>query len=128
VITDLIEGTPILTIKPTCRLPLGFAVRILGWAEEAPLERLPWCFWPEAKQQLGELVARAFFQRAPYKNIRISPALIEDVVSYESAAFVSPRPANEDTDLRRASVRIHVVSDLVTDEAGSPCEVLTVWF
>lgn len=75
---DLIDGTPILDIKPY--LPFADSVpdASLGWADEPPTERLPVIFSAEAEAQLADL------PEASYPDFR---ALIEDVVSYD------PRPS-----------------------------------
>ncbi|MBW0146854.1 tRNA (N6-threonylcarbamoyladenosine(37)-N6)-methyltransferase TrmO [Marinobacter arenosus] len=75
---DLIEGTPILDIKPY--LPFADSVpdASLGWADAPPTDRLPVTFLPEAELQLETLNPEA------YPDLRL---LIEDVVSYD------PRPS-----------------------------------
>lgn len=75
---DLIDGTPILDIKPY--LPFADSVpgASLGWADTAPTERLPVTFTDEAENQLARLPTDT------YPDLR---ALIEDVVSYD------PRPS-----------------------------------
>lgn len=75
---DLIDGTPILDIKPY--LPFADAIpeARLGWAEEPPTARLPVVFSAEAERQLADLDPQR------YPDFR---ALIEDVVSYD------PRPS-----------------------------------
>ncbi len=75
---DLIDGTPILDIKPY--LPFSDAVpeASLGWADSPPTERLPVSFLPEAEQQL---------QALPPEDYPDLKNLIEDVVSYD------PRPS-----------------------------------
>jgi len=75
---DLIDGTPILDIKPY--LPFADAVpeASLGWADSPPTERLSVSFLPEAEQQLRSLPPEE------YPDLR---NLIEDVVSYD------PRPS-----------------------------------
>jgi len=75
---DLIDGTPILDIKPY--LPFADSVpdARLGWAEAAPTEKLAVEFLPEAEQQLAGLSPEH------YPDLK---ALIEDVVSYD------PRPS-----------------------------------
>lgn len=121
---DLIEGTPILDIKPY--LPFADAVSgaHLGWAEEAPVERLPVVFLPEAQQQLAELCAEG----SPPNDLQKYPdfaALIEDVVSYD------PRPSfrrgREEERIYGAHLYdMNVRFQFVTDETGSRVEVLTV--
>jgi tRNA-Thr(GGU) m(6)t(6)A37 methyltransferase TsaA len=75
---DLIDGTPILDIKPY--LPFADCVpgASLGWAATAPSDRLPVVFTEEAENQLATLASET------YPDLR---ALIEDVVSYD------PRPS-----------------------------------
>ncbi len=75
---DLIEGTPILDIKPY--LPFADAVpeASLGWADSAPTEQLEVVFSEEAEAQLAALPENG------YPDFR---ALIEDVVSFD------PRPS-----------------------------------
>ena len=75
---DLIEGTPILDIKPY--LPFADAIpdARIGWADAPPTERLTVTFTPEAEQQLATL------DPLRYPELR---ELIEDVVSYD------PRPS-----------------------------------
>lgn len=75
---DLIDGTPILDIKPY--LPFADSVpdARIGWADSPPTERLPVTFSPEAEQQLDRL------DPTRYPDFR---ELIEDVVSYD------PRPS-----------------------------------
>lgn len=75
---DLIDGTPILDIKPY--LPFADAIpdARLPWAAEAPTERLPVLFSEQAENQLSEIPA------AQFPDFR---ELIEDVVAYD------PRPS-----------------------------------
>jgi tRNA-Thr(GGU) m(6)t(6)A37 methyltransferase TsaA len=75
---DLIDGTPILDIKPY--LPFADSVpdASLGWADTAPTDRIAVEFLPEADQQLAQL---------PPDRYPELKALIEDVVSYD------PRPS-----------------------------------
>lgn len=75
---DLIDGTPILDIKPY--LPFADAVpeASLGWADSPPTEQLSVSFLPEAEQQLQTLPPEE------YPDLR---NLIKDVVSYD------PRPS-----------------------------------
>lgn len=75
---DLIDGTPILDIKPY--LPFSDVVpeASLGWADSPPTERLPVSFLPEAEQQL---------QALPPEDYPDLQNLIKDVVSYD------PRPS-----------------------------------
>lgn len=75
---DLIDGTPILDIKPY--LPFADSVpdAALGWAETAPTEKLDVVFLPEAEAQLASL------SRERYPDLKL---LITDVVGYD------PRPS-----------------------------------
>lgn len=75
---DLIEGTPILDIKPY--LPFADAIpeATLGWAGTPPTDRLPVIFLPQAEEQLASLPAEH------YPDLRL---LIGDVVGYD------PRPS-----------------------------------
>ena len=75
---DLIEGTPILDIKPYLPFADSVPEASLGWAESAPTERADVVFSPEATAQLATLPVEE------YPDVR---ALIEDVVSYD------PRPS-----------------------------------
>ena len=75
---DLIEGTPILDIKPYLPFADSVPEASLGWAESAPTERADVAFSPEASAQLATLPVEE------YPDVR---ALIEDVVSYD------PRPS-----------------------------------
>jgi len=75
---DLIEGTPILDIKPYLPFSDSVPEASLGWADSAPTERLEVTFAPDASDQLSQL------PEADYPDF---PALIEDVVSYD------PRPS-----------------------------------
>lgn len=117
---DLIEGTPILDIKPYLPFADTISGAHLGWAEEAPVERLPVVFLPEAQQQLGELCTENSLQKYPD-----FAALIEDVVSYD------PRPSfrrgREEERIYGAHLyNVNVRFRFVTDETGSRVEVLTV--
>ncbi len=113
---DLIEGTPILDIKPY--LPFADSVpdARLGWAAQAPVERLAVRFMPEAQQQLSLLNSEQYPDFA---------ALIEDVVGYD------PRPSfrrgTEETRIYGAHLYdVNVRFRFVTDSQGSRVEVLTV--
>lgn len=75
---DLIEGTPILDIKPYLPFSDSVPEASLGWADSAPTDRLQVTFSPEASEQLSQL------PEVDYPDFR---ALIEDVVSYD------PRPS-----------------------------------
>jgi len=117
---DLIEGTPILDIKPYLPFADAISGAHLGWAEEAPVERLPVVFLPEAQQQLAELCTENSLQKYPD-----FAALIEDVVSYD------PRPSfrrgREEERIYGAHLYdVNVRFRFVTDATGSRVEVLTV--
>ena len=117
---DLIEGTPILDIKPYLPFADSVSGAHLGWAEEAPVERLPVVFLPEAQQQLAQLCAENSLQK--YPNFA---ALIEDVVSYD------PRPSfrrgREEERIYGAHLYdVNVRFRFVTDATGNRVEVLTV--
>lgn len=75
---DLIEGTPILDIKPY--LPFADAVpgASIGWAGDDAPERLPVTFSEDALAQLAAL---------PAENYPDLKGLIEDITSYD------PRPS-----------------------------------
>jgi len=75
---DLIEGTPILDIKPYLPFADSVPEASLGWADSAPTERLEVVFSDEAETQLARL------PEADYPDFR---ALIEDVTAYD------PRPS-----------------------------------
>ncbi|MBW7470505.1 tRNA (N6-threonylcarbamoyladenosine(37)-N6)-methyltransferase TrmO [Marinobacter sp. M216] len=75
---DLIEGTPILDIKPYLPFADSIPDASLGWADAPPTERLAVTFLPEAERQLEALSPE------DYPDLRL---LIEDVVSYD------PRPS-----------------------------------
>ncbi|WP_150909760.1 tRNA (N6-threonylcarbamoyladenosine(37)-N6)-methyltransferase TrmO [Marinobacter halotolerans] len=75
---DLIDGTPILDIKPYLPFADSVPEASLGWADSAPTEKLNVEFLPEAEQQLADLPAEK------YPDLK---ALINDVVSYD------PRPS-----------------------------------
>jgi tRNA (adenine37-N6)-methyltransferase len=75
---DLIDGTPILDIKPYLPFADSVPEASLGWADSAPTEKLDVEFLPEAEQQLANLPSEK------YPDLK---ALIYDVVSYD------PRPS-----------------------------------
>lgn len=113
---DLIEGTPILDIKPY--LPFADSVpdASLGWADSPPTERLPVRFCPEADEQLKQLPSDR------YPELRL---LIEDVVSYD------PRPSfrrgrEEDRIYGAHLYDLNVRFQFVADDSGERVEVLTV--
>lgn len=113
---DLIEGTPILDIKPY--LPFADSVpdASLGWVDSPPTERLPVRFRPEADEQLKQLPSDR------YPELRL---LIEDVVSYD------PRPSfrrgrEEDRIYGAHLYDLNVRFQFVADDSGERVEVLTV--
>jgi tRNA-Thr(GGU) m(6)t(6)A37 methyltransferase TsaA len=75
---DLIDGTPILDIKPYVPFADSIPDASLGWADSSPTEKLAVQFLPQAEQQLAKLPPNE------YPDLK---ALIEDVVSYD------PRPS-----------------------------------
>lgn len=75
---DLIDGTPVLDIKPYLPFADSVPEASLGWADSGPTQRLPVVFLEEAQAQLAGLPAER------YPDLR---GLIEDVVSYD------PRPS-----------------------------------
>ena len=75
---DLIDGTPILDIKPYLPFADALPDARIGWAESPPHERIPVSFTVQAEAQLAALDA------SDYPDFR---GLIEDVVSYD------PRPS-----------------------------------
>ncbi len=75
---DLIDGTPILDIKPYLPFADALPDARIGWADSPPHERMPVSFSAQAEQQLAELDPNG------YPDFR---ELIEDVVSYD------PRPS-----------------------------------
>ncbi|MEX0606066.1 MAG: tRNA (N6-threonylcarbamoyladenosine(37)-N6)-methyltransferase TrmO [Marinobacter sp.] len=75
---DLIDGSPILDIKPYLPFADALPEARIGWAESPPHERLAVTFSAQAEQQLADL------DENNYPDFR---GLIEDVVSYD------PRPS-----------------------------------
>ncbi|WP_100638688.1 tRNA (N6-threonylcarbamoyladenosine(37)-N6)-methyltransferase TrmO [Marinobacter salexigens] len=75
---DLIDGTPILDVKPYLPFADSIPSAALGWAEAPPTERLEVVFLAEAEQQLAGLSPEE------YPDLKL---LIADVVSYD------PRPS-----------------------------------
>ncbi len=75
---DLIDGTPVLDIKPYLPFADALPDALIGWADSPPHERMPVRFLAQAEQQLAELDPN------DYPDFR---GLIEDVVSYD------PRPS-----------------------------------
>ncbi len=113
---DLIDGTPILDIKPY--LPFSDAIpdASLGWADTPPAEKMNVVFLQEATSQLKALDSSAY---PDLKN------LIEDVVSYD------PRPSfrrgrEEDRIYGAHLYNLNVRFRFVTDDSGERVEVLTV--
>ncbi|OEY65179.1 tRNA (N6-threonylcarbamoyladenosine(37)-N6)-methyltransferase TrmO [Marinobacter sp. X15-166B] len=114
---DLIDGTPILDIKPYLPFADALPDARLDWAQAAPAEQLPVHFSAEAERQLAALPPQR------YPDLR---GLINDVVSYD------PRPSfrrGRDEDriygahLYDLNVRFRF---LAVDGAAAGVEVLTV--
>ncbi len=113
---DLIEGTPILDIKPYLPFADSIPDATLGWADSPPTERLPVVFLEEAEAQLLALPME------PYRDLR---RLIEDVVSYD------PRPSfrrgrEEDRIYGAHLYDLNVRFRFIHDHSGERVEVLTV--
>lgn len=113
---DLIDGTPILDIKPYLPFADSVPEASLGWADSAPTERLPVVFLEEAEEQLAGLSA------TQYPDLR---GLIEDVVSYD------PRPSfrrgrDEERIYGAHLYDLNVRFRFVHDELRERVEVLTV--
>ncbi|MDI9244957.1 tRNA (N6-threonylcarbamoyladenosine(37)-N6)-methyltransferase TrmO [Marinobacter sp. CHS3-4] len=113
---DLIDGTPILDIKPYLPFADSVPQASLGWAEAPPTEKLDVLFTPEAEDQLAALDC------ARYPDFR---ALIEDVVSYD------PRPSfrrgrDEDRVYGAHLYDLNVRFRFEQDETGKRVLVLTV--
>ncbi|HEI8868352.1 tRNA (N6-threonylcarbamoyladenosine(37)-N6)-methyltransferase TrmO [Serratia sp. AKBS12] len=74
---DLVDGTPVVDIKPYLPFAESQPQAIAGFAQDAPPADMPVCFSPQAEQQLNDNLAR-------YPNLRrfISQVLAQD-----------PRPA-----------------------------------
>ncbi|MGO1232403.1 MAG: tRNA (N6-threonylcarbamoyladenosine(37)-N6)-methyltransferase TrmO [Marinobacter sp.] len=113
---DLIEGTPILDIKPY--LPFADAVpeASLGWADSAPVERFEVVFSAEAEEQLAQL------PEAEYPDFR---GLIEDVVSFD------PRPSfrrgrDEDRVYGANLYNLNVRFEFITDGSKRWVNVVSV--
>lgn len=75
---DLIDGTPILDIKPYLPFADAVADAHIGWAGDSAPQRLPVRFSTEAQTQLAAL---------PEERYPDLKALIEDITSYD------PRPS-----------------------------------
>ncbi|NMT65205.1 tRNA (N6-threonylcarbamoyladenosine(37)-N6)-methyltransferase TrmO [Marinobacter orientalis] len=113
---DLIDGTPILDIKPYLPFVDSVPEASLGWADSAPTERLPVVFLEEAEQQLAGLPA------SRYPDLR---GLIEDVVAYD------PRPSfrrgrDEERIYGAHLYDLNVRFRFVNDNSQERVEVLTV--
>ncbi|KKN25501.1 hypothetical protein LCGC14_0884100 [marine sediment metagenome] len=113
---DLIDGTPILDIKPY--LPFADSVPDagLGWADTAPTERLEVVFLPEAEAQLAVLSPEH------YPDLKL---LITDIVSYD------PRPSfrrgRDEARIYGAHLYdLNVRFRFVNDHSQKRVEVLTV--
>ncbi|MBO6849474.1 MAG: tRNA (N6-threonylcarbamoyladenosine(37)-N6)-methyltransferase TrmO [Marinobacter sp.] len=113
---DLIDGTPILDIKPYLPFSDSVPEATLGWAHTPPNERMAVVFLEEAATQLQSLPADR------YPQLR---ELIEDVVSYD------PRPSfrrgrDEDRIYGAHLYDLNVRFRFVYDNGGERVEVLTV--
>ena len=113
---DLIDGTPILDIKPYLPFSDSVPEATLGWADTPPTDRIAVVFLDEATTQLQNLPADR------YPQLR---ELIEDVVSYD------PRPSfrrgrDEDRVYGAHLYDLNVRFRFVYDNAGERVEVLTV--
>jgi len=113
---DLIDGTPILDIKPYLPFADSVPQASLGWADSARTDRRPVDFLPEAEQQLANLPPDK------YPEFR---ALIEDVVSYD------PRPSfrrgrDEDRIYGAHLYDLNVRFRFVREHCVERVEVLTV--
>ncbi|MCG7199096.1 tRNA (N6-threonylcarbamoyladenosine(37)-N6)-methyltransferase TrmO [Marinobacter pelagius] len=113
---DLIEGTPILDIKPYLPFADSVPEASLGWADSPPTEKLAVVFLPEAERQLADLAPE------DYPDFR---ALIEDVVSYD------PRPSfrrgrDEERIYGAHLYDVNVRFRFVTEHGEKRVEVLTV--
>lgn len=113
---DLIDGTPILDIKPYLPFADSVPEATLGWADSAPTERLSVVFLDAAQEQLARLSA------AQYPDLQ---GLIEDVVSYD------PRPSfrrgrDEERIYGAHLYDLNVRFRFVRDELQERVEVLTV--
>lgn len=113
---DLIDGTPILDIKPYLPFCDSVPQASLGWADSAPTDRLEVAFLPEAEQQLAALAPER------YPDLK---ALIADVVSYD------PRPSfrrgrDEDRIYGAHLYDLNVRFQFVHEDAVERVQVLTV--
>lgn len=113
---DLIDGTPILDIKPYLPFSDSVPEATLGWADTPPTDRIAVVFLDEATTQLQNLPADR------YPQLR---ELIEDVVSYD------PRPSfrrgrDEDRVYGAHLYDLNVRFRFVYDNTGERVEVLTV--
>jgi tRNA-Thr(GGU) m(6)t(6)A37 methyltransferase TsaA len=113
---DLIEGTPILDIKPYLPFADSISDAKLGWADSPPTDKLNVVFLPEADQQLTNLPTER------YPDLRL---LIEDVVSYD------PRPSfrRGRTEARIYGVHLYDLNirfRFVNEHSCERVEVLTV--
>ena len=113
---DLIEGTPILDIKPYLPFADSVPEATLGWADSPPTEKLDVVFMPEAEAQIGKLPPEEYPDLRP---------LIEDVVAYD------PRPSfrrgREEERIYGAHLYdLNVRFRFVNDHSRKRVEVLTV--
>lgn len=113
---DLIEGTPILDIKPYLPFADSVPEATLGWADSPPTERLEVVFLSEAEEQIGKLSPELYPELRP---------LIEDVVGFD------PRPSfrrgREEERIYGAHLYdLNVRFRFVNDRSRKRVEVLTV--
>jgi len=113
---DLIEGTPILDIKPYLPFADSVPEASLGWADSAPTDRLSVVFSEEAEAQLAGL------SEAEYPDFR---ALVEDVVAFD------PRPSfrrgrDEDRIYGANLYNLNVRFQFITDDSACWVNVLSI--
>jgi len=113
---DLLDGTPIVDIKPYLPFADSVPKATLGWADSPPTERLEVVFLPEAEAQIGKLSPEEYPELRP---------LIEDVVAYD------PRPSfrrgREEERIYGAHLYdLNVRFRFVNDHSRKRVEVLTV--
>lgn len=115
---DLIDGTPILDIKPYLPFADALPDASLGWADAPPATALPVQFSDTAEEHLTR------YSQANYPDLR---ALIVDVLSYD------PRPSfrrgRDETRIYGVHLYdLNVRFRFVTDHHGMSVEVLTVCY
>lgn len=113
---DLIDGTPVLDIKPYLPFADAIADADLGWADNPPTGRLEVVFTTEAEAQLANL------PEEQYPELKL---LIADVVSYD------PRPSfrrgRDEARIYGAHLYdLNVRFQFVNGVSGKRVEVLTV--